>query len=112
MILVEESRTRGYSLQVGGGDPAQDVVISCMDYHFVLILTEVLDRVAMTGVAVKGQNREFRKKFTSQYILREGGVGCIGVDGSESAVMRHTYLFDSLLYKLVKQTNSSTFFRK
>jgi len=41
------------------------------------------------------------EKFIFQYDLWEGGVGCIGGDCSESAVMRHSYFFDSLLYKLV-----------
>jgi len=38
-----------------------------MDHHLVLILAELLDWVALTGVAVKGQNREFLEKFTFQY---------------------------------------------
>ena len=60
-----------------------------MDHHLILILAEVLDRVALTGVAFEGWNRELLGKFIFQYDLREGGVGCIGGDGSESVVMRH-----------------------
>ena len=71
----------------GRKDLAQDGVISGMDHHLVLILAEMLDWVSLTGVTVKGQNSEFLRKFTSQYVLREGGVGCIDGDGSESAVM-------------------------
>ena len=77
----------GYFLQAGGEDQAQDEVISGMDHHLVLILAEVLDRVALIGVAIKGQNHESFRKFVFQYDLEEGGVGCISGDGSESAVM-------------------------
>ena len=59
-------------------------------------------RDALSRVTVKGQNREFLGKFTSQYILGEGGVGCISGDGSESAVMLYSYYFYSLLYKFVE----------
>ena len=41
-------------------------------------------------------------KFVLQYNLGEGGVGCIGDDGSESAVMQYSRFFDSLLHKLVE----------
>jgi len=54
----------------------RDGVISNMDHHLVLILAKVLDWVILTGVAVKGQNCVL-EKFTFQYILREGRVGCI-----------------------------------
>ena len=43
----------GYSLQAGGKDPTQEGVIFSMDHHFVLILMEMLYRVALTGVALK-----------------------------------------------------------
>jgi len=42
-----------YSLQTGGEDLAQDGVAPGIDRHLVLILVEMLDRVALTGVAVK-----------------------------------------------------------
>jgi len=32
----------------------QDVVVSSMDHHLVLILVEMLDHVALTEVAIKG----------------------------------------------------------
>ena len=60
-----------------------------MDHHLILILTVVLDLVNLIRVAVKGQNHEFLKKFTSQYILGEGRIICIGGAGSEFVVMRH-----------------------
>ena len=89
-------------LQAEGEDPTQDGVISRMNHHLVLILTEVLDRIALTGVAIKGQNHELLGKFIFHYVLREGRVGCIGGDGFESAVMWHPHLFESLLYKLIE----------
>ena len=49
----------GYSFQAGEEDPAQDEVIFGMDHHLVLILAEVLDQIALSGEAVKGQNRDF-----------------------------------------------------
>jgi len=38
-------------LRLEGEDLAQDGVIFRMDHHLVLILVEVLDQIAMTGVA-------------------------------------------------------------
>ena len=72
-----------------------------MDHHLALILAEVLNRVALTGVAVEGQNRGLLGKFIFQYAIGEG-VGCVGGDGSEFVVMRHSYFLDSLLHKLVE----------
>jgi len=60
-----------------------------MDHHHILILKEVLERIALTGVAIKGQNHELLEKFILQYALRERRVGCIGGDGSESAMIWH-----------------------
>ena len=59
-------------------------------------------RVALTTVAIKGQNGELLGKFIFKYVLREGGVGCIGGDGSKSAMIWHSCFFDSLLYNLVE----------
>jgi len=73
-----------------------------MDRHLVLILVEMLDRVTLTGVAIKSWNHELLEKFIFQYVLRKVGIGCISDDGSESVVVRHSYFFDSLLYKLVE----------
>ena len=73
-----------------------------MDYHLILILAEVLDRVTLTGVAIKGQNHELLRKFIFQYAPGEGRVRYISGDGSESAVMLHSCFFGSLLYKLVE----------
>jgi len=73
-----------------------------MNHHLVLILVEMLDRFALTGVAIKSWNRELIEKFMFQYALRERKVGCIDGAGFESVVMRHCCFFDSLLYKLVE----------
>jgi len=73
-----------------------------MDHLLVLILMEVLNQVALTEVAIKGRNYELLGKFIFQYDLGEGRVGCIGGDSSESAMMRHSCLFNSFLHKLVK----------
>ena len=62
----------------------------------------MLNRVTLTGIAVKGRNRELLGKFIFQYDLGEVGVGCIGGDGSKSVVMWHSCLFDSFLYKVVE----------
>jgi len=51
-----------------------------MDHHLVLLLTEVLNWVALTGVAIKGWNHEFFGKFVFQYGLGEGRIGCINGD--------------------------------
>ena len=77
----------GYSLQAGGEDQAQDEVISGMDHHLVLILAEVLGRITLTGVAIKGQNCELLRKFIFQHDLRERRVGYIDGDDFESIVM-------------------------
>ena len=61
----------------------------------------MLDRITLTKVAVKGWNRELLGKLTFQYALREG-VRCIGDDGSVSAVVLYSCLFDSLLYKFIE----------
>ena len=58
-----------------------------MDHHLVLILAEVLDKITLTEVAIKGQNHELLRKFIFQYVLRERGVRCIVGDGSEPAMM-------------------------
>ena len=48
-----------------------------MDYHLVLVLTEVLDWVTLTGVAINYQNHELLEKFVFQYDHGEGRIGCI-----------------------------------
>jgi len=58
-----------------------------MDHHLDLIRAEVLDRVTLTGVAIKDQNQELIGKFVFQYALKEGEVGYTDGDGSESAVL-------------------------
>ena len=58
-----------------------------MDHHLVLILTEVLNWVALTRVAIKGWNRELLGKFIFQYDPREGRIECINGNGLDSAVM-------------------------
>ena len=67
-----------------------------------MILAEVLDQIALTGVAIKGWNHELLEKFIFQYALGERRVRCIKGDGSESIVMWHPRIFDSLLYKLTE----------
>ena len=73
-----------------------------MNHHLILILTEVLDWVALTRLEFKGRDYELLEKFIFQYALGERGVGCIGGDGSESIVMRHPHFFGSLLHKIVE----------
>jgi len=67
-----------------------------MDHYLLLVLTEVLDGVALTGIAIKGQNHKFLEKFVFQCGHREGRIGYINGDGPESAMMRYTHFFDSL----------------
>jgi len=93
---------RNQSLQTGGEDPAEDGVASGIYHRLVLIMAEMLDRIALTGVAIKGWNRELLGKFTFQYAPGKGGVGCIGDDGSESVVVWHFCFLDLLLYRLVE----------
>jgi len=68
-----------------------------MDHHLVLILREVLDRITQTAVEFKAKDHEFLQKFIFQYAFGERRVGCIEGDGSESVVIWHPHLFDSLL---------------
>ena len=70
----------------------------------------MLDQIALTGVSVKGWNRELFGKFTLQYALEEGGVGCIGGNGSESVVVWDSCFLDSLLYKFVEIFDTDEFF--
>ena len=86
---MEESRTNQNLLLVNwvGGKLTQDGVALGINHHLILILTEMLDRIALTRIAVKSWNHELLEKFTFQYVLGERGVGCIGGDGSESAVV-------------------------
>ena len=85
---MKGSRTsRRLSPQAGGEDPTQNRVIFGMDHHLVLILAEVLNRIALTGVAIKCQNYELLGKLIFQYVLGEGRIGCISDDGPESIVM-------------------------
>jgi len=96
--MAEESRPiRSYSLQVGGEDLTKDSITPNINHHLVLILAEILDQITLIRVAVKYWNREFLRKFTFQYSLREGRVGCIDVDGSEFAVGWHFCLLDLLM---------------
>jgi len=62
----------------------------------------VWNQIALNGVAIKGQNHELLGQFIFQYVLREGRIGYISGDGPESAMMWHTYFFNSLLYELVE----------
>ena len=73
-----------------------------MDQHLVLILAEVLKRIALTRVVIKDQNHELLRKFIFQYVLEEGRIGCNSGDGPETSMMWHTHFFDSLLYELVE----------
>jgi len=62
----------------------------------------VLNRIALSRVAIKGRDHKLLRKFISQYVLREGIIGSISGDGPESAVMWHTRFFESLSYELVE----------
>ena len=75
--MTEVEPIGGYPFEAEGEDPAQDGVVSGIDHHLVLIFAEVLDRVALIGVAIKGRNHELHGKFIFQYAIGEGGVGCI-----------------------------------
>jgi len=58
-----------------------------MDHHFVLILAEMLNRIALTEVTIKGRNHELLEKFIFSNIPGEGRIRCISGDGPESAEM-------------------------
>jgi len=62
-------------------------VAPSMDHHLVLILAKIMYRITLIGGPVKGWNRKLLEKFTFQYALRKGGVGCIGGDDSEFVVV-------------------------
>ena len=55
--------------------------------HLVLILAEVLNRITLIRLEIKGKNHELLGKFISQYVHGEGRIGWISGDGSESAVI-------------------------
>ena len=73
-------------LQDGGEDSAQDEVISRVDHHLVLILAKVLNRIALTGVIIKGQNLKLLEKI----LMHQR-------DSPKSAVTWHIRFFNSLL---------------
>ena len=50
-----------------------------MNQHLVLIPAEVLEQIALTGVAIKSQNHELLRKFIFQDVLRERGGDASGV---------------------------------
>ena len=62
----------------------------------------MLNRIALTGIVIKGQKQELVGKFIFPYSLGEGGVGYISGDGPKSTTMWHTRFFDSLLYEFVE----------
>jgi len=68
----------------------------------------MLDQIALIVVAV--ENRELLRKFTFEYALGEERVGCMGGDGSESVMVWHSCLLDSLLYKLVEILDTDAVF--
>ena len=61
-----------YSVQTGGEDPAQDGVASGIDHHLVLILAEMLNRIALVGVAVKGWIMNFLRNSHSNMPSEKG----------------------------------------
>ena len=73
-----------------------------MEHHLILVLTEVLDWVALIRVAIKGWNHESLGKSVFLCGHRDGRIGCINGVGPEFAVVRHTRFFDSLLHELVE----------
>jgi len=77
-----------------------------MNHHFVLILANVLDRITLTGVAIKGQNHELLWEIHIPICPQRKESRMHWGSGSESAVMWHPHLFDSLLYKLVEILNA------
>jgi len=109
-IMVEKSKTNQKLLPSNWRERSDTRwVTPDKDHHLVLILVEILDRIALTGVAVKGWNRELLKKFTFQYALREGKVGCIDGDGSESTMVCSVASLS--LSRFWTQTNPSVFLR-
>ena len=108
---MEDSRTNRKLLpSKWKGKSGTSWVAPGIDHHLVLILAEMLDRIALNRVAVKGWNRELLEKFTFQYALREGKVGCISGDGFKSVVVWHSCFLDSLLYKLVEILDANELF--
>jgi len=77
-----------------------------MDHHIVLILAKMLNRIALTRVAIKGRNYELLEKFIFKYVPGEGRIECISGDDPESVKMWHTCSFYLLLYKLVEILNA------
>jgi len=57
-LWIDHSRRvkpiRSYSLKTGGKDPVQDRVALGIDYHFILILVEMLNLISLTGETIKG----------------------------------------------------------
>ena len=88
----------------------QDGVASGMDHHFILILAEMLDRITLTGVAIKGRNHELLEKFIFYYSLGERESWMYWWRWLESVVMRHTRLFDLFLHKLVEILDTDELF--
>ena len=78
--MAEGSRTsRRLPLQAREKDFVQDGVIFIVDHHLVPILAEVLDQIALTRVAIKGQNHELFEKFIFQYVLKKKKLDATGL---------------------------------
>jgi len=62
----------------------------------------VYNQIALTRIAIKGRNYELLGKFIFKYVPQERRIGCISIDGSESAKMWNTCSLYLLLYELVE----------
>ena len=88
----------------------QDGVALGIDHHLVLILAEILDWIALTGVAIKYWNRELFWKIHIPICLQRRGVGCINGDDSVFGMVWHSCFLDLLSYKLVEILNADELF--
>ena len=56
---------RGYTLQTGLEDPAHETIVGGVDRHHLLIVSEMLHRIAHSGVGIDSRIYKFLGKFAS-----------------------------------------------
>jgi len=55
----------------GGEHPAHEEVIVRVDFHLILVVPKMLDRVGRSGVEVEAQHHELPQETVSHDFLRE-----------------------------------------
>jgi len=83
-----------------------------MDHHLVLISAEMLNWIALTGVAIKGWNYELLGKFAFQYVLEKGELDAsvaMALNLQRYDILAPSTCFSTSLSRSWTRTNSSVF---